>query len=584
MLQAVALHRAGRLAEAEQAYKAILDVEPDNSDALHLLGLIAHQAGRHADAIALIGKALAINPAQPVFLNNLGEAKRAQDALDEAVACYRQALSLDPGYVVALDNLSAALALQGAYDEALSCTRRALDLNPQSPKSQVQLGNILSAQDKLDEAAAAYGRAAELQPNLAEAHFNLGRVRQLQGQWDEALDCYRRAVALQPRYAETINNLGNALADDGALEQAIVAYRAAFRVAPGYGQPMRHLSVLKRFRADDPDLRAIEEALAAPALDLGEAMHLRFALGKAYDDIGRSDEAFEQWRLANQAKRRSITFDATRAEAALDAIAQAFPAAPPGGADVGGDPSALPIFIVGMPRSGTTLVEQILASHPQVHGAGEQGALPHLARALGDPASGRPFVERVAALTPAERREMGAAYVAALRALAPEAQGITDKLPSNFRWIGLIASILPGARIVHCRRDPVATCLSCYKSLFHGELGFAYDLAELGAYYRAYDRLMAHWRRVLPGRMIEIGYEALVAEPEAEIRDLLAACDLPWDDTCLAFHRTQRPVRTASAAQVRQPIYRNATEHWHAYARHLAPLIAALGDLAPEKA
>ena len=248
----------------------------------------------------------------------------------------------------------------------------------------------------------------------------------------------------------------------------------------------------------------------------------------------------------------------------------------------GGDESPMPIFVLGMPRSGTTLIEQIIASHPLVHGAGELGELNEVVLTVRGPDGNTiPYPEFVLALDAAALKQIGARYVASVRKLMPEgtqARYLTDKMPSNYYFAGLIHLALPNAVIIHCVRDPVDTCVSCYSKLFSGAQIHTYDLAELGRYYRRYERLMAHWRRVLPkGRILDVRYEDVVADLEGQARRILAYCALPWDDRCLAFHRTERPVRTASATQVRRPIYNTAVGRWRAYADDLGPLLAALG-------
>jgi Sulfotransferase family len=244
-----------------------------------------------------------------------------------------------------------------------------------------------------------------------------------------------------------------------------------------------------------------------------------------------------------------------------------------------GESSSRPIFVIGMPRSGTTLVEQILASHPAVHGAGELSALDTVVQSVRGPGNTpTAFPEFVTAADGPALRRIGLSYLAELQRIAPDGERVTDKMPSNYYYAGLIHLALPNAKIIHCVRDPVDTCVSCYSKLFSGAQIHTYDLAELGRYYRRYERLMAHWRRVLPkGRILDVRYEDVVADLEGQARRILAYCALPWDDRCLAFHRTERPVRTASATQVRRPIYNTAVGRWRAYADDLGPLLAALG-------
>jgi hypothetical protein len=307
-----------------------------------------------------------------------------------------------------------------------------------------------------------------------------------------------------------------------------------------------------------------------------EQVDLHFALAKALADIGDTAEAFDHWRSGNALIRGRITYDEPATLAGLRDMASAFAGRPPSPPGVG-DPSAAPLFIVGMPRSGTTLVEQILASHPAVFAAGETNALAAAIIQVGGPAL-IASPSALAQLSGPALTQIGDAYVRAIRAQAPGAARITNKTPDNFRLIGLIRAALPQARIIHVRRDPIDTCLSCFTKRFTGHQPFTFDLAELGRYYRGYQALMAFWRKTTPPAvMLEVDYEALTDDLESQARLILAHCGLDWDPRCLAFQLTERHVLTASAIQVRQPLYRSAVGRWRAYEPHLGPLIAALG-------
>jgi hypothetical protein len=338
---------------------------------------------------------------------------------------------------------------------------------------------------------------------------------------------------------------------------------------------------LKTFTPDDPDLEALQRLRAsvesaAPQADL---IDLDFTLGRAFMDIGDADQAFAYLEAGARAHRRGLRYDVEADLAEFRAMAQWFDAERLTRLAGVGDASEQPVFIVGMPRSGTTLVEQILASHAEVFGAGERATLEQLAIArIGPALSPLARAERLGTLTREDVAAMGASYAADIAALAPGYRRVTDKMPSNFRLIGLIRLILPQARIVHCRRDPLDTGLSCYARKFSRGQNFTYDLRELGLYYRGYTNLMDHWRAILPpDRFLEVAYEDVVEDLETQARRLIAFCGLDWDDACLSFHRTARQVRTASVNQVRQPLYRTSLARWRPYQRHLGPLIEAVG-------
>ena len=306
-----------------------------------------------------------------------------------------------------------------------------------------------------------------------------------------------------------------------------------------------------------------------------QKVELHFALAKAYNDLKRYEPAFEHLQKGNAIKRRRVSYGEALDMEFSRAIAASFTSELFETRRGAGDPSDVPVFVVGMPRSGTTLVEQILASHPSVFGAGE---LMYMYRLAESGHAGGNFPFDIASLPDDALRRFGGFYAARVRALAPQAKRIVDKLPANFRLVGLIRLALPNARIIHVRRDPLDTCFSCYSKLFSQNLDFTYDLGELGRYYKAYDKLMEHWRNVLPeGAMLEVQYEDLVSDFEPQARRLIAYCGLEWDDGCLSFHKTVRPVRTASAGQVRQPVFKTSIGRWRPYREHLRPLLDALG-------
>jgi hypothetical protein len=328
------------------------------------------------------------------------------------------------------------------------------------------------------------------------------------------------------------------------------------------------------------------EVLAANAesLSRNERMQLDFGLGKAYADVRDYPRSFAHLLAGNARKRAVTAYDEAATFALFDRIEEVFTPALIAAKAGAGEPAAAPIFVMGMPRSGTTLVEQIIASHPVVHGAGELHAFNDAVNELSAADGGTmPFPDGVPALDGGDLRQIGARYVAALRALAARdetasRERITDKMPSNYYFAGLIHLALPNATIIHCMRDPVDTCVSCFSKLFSGEQNHTYDLAELGRYYRRYQQLMAHWSRALPaGRILDVRYEDVVADLDGQARRIIAHCGLPWDDACLSFHKTERPVRTASVTQVRQPIYSSAIGRWRVYEAQLGPLLDALG-------
>lgn len=538
------LRAAGRLAEAEAAYRQVLAKAPGNAAAYQGLALLAHQVGKGEQAAELMAAAVARAPAVAAYRRNLGELYRRLGRTDAAVEQGRAATELAPADAVAWYNLGIAL------DDA---------------------GDLTGARD-------AYRRAVRHDPRHNLAWNNLGSVLNRRGDEDAALDAYLRAADIDPRHAEAQNNAAAILIERGELDAARERLRLAIDARPDFLEAHHNLATLTRYRADDPHYLFLEGQLCARnTLSAEQRMRLLFAVGKARDDLGLYDLAFLAFQEANRLKRATLTHDEDQAERLCAALKAASPPAsiqPPAP-----DSDPTPVFIVGMPRSGTTLLEQVLCSHPRVHGAGELRDFVEVVRAhsaTGDPVDAAHWLPR---LTDAHCREIGAEYLTRLRAHDADALRITDKMPGNYHYLGLIARCLPGARIIHSMRDPMDSCLSNYTRLFNDTMEFAYDLQELGRHYNRYIALMRHWQQVLPpGMLLHLPYEAMVADLDTQARRVIAHIGLEWDDACLRFHENRRLVRTASVAQVQMPLYQSAVARWRGYERHLAPLRAIVGD------
>ncbi len=493
-------------------------------------------------------------------------------------ACQR-AIRLKPNFAEAYYNLAIAFAAQKKFDCALAGYRKAVEIRPDYAEAHAALGTALRACGKLDDAIAAYRRATMLKPDYAEAYCNLGRALHDQGKSEEAIDALRHGLLLDGNSAEAHNSLGLVLRAVGKLAEGRAALVEAIRLAPLSAKYRRHLSEMIRFRDGDSHLTEMERLLGeADTLALGERTDLHFALGKAYDDLGRYAEAAEQWLQGNALKRREVSYDEAAMDEGFERIRNVFAQDWLEIRRGAGHPSAIPVFIIGMPRSGTTLVEQILASHPQVFGGGEMKNFADAIREI-EAARCALYPDVASTMTGPHFADLGKRYLTeSLRLARPGAQHVTDKMPSNFLFAGLIHLSLPNAPIIHTVRDPVDTCLSCFSKLFTDELNYTYDLAELGRYYRQYQLLMAHWKRVLPaGRIFDVRYEELVEDVEGHGRRIVAHCGLEWDRRCLSFHENDRPVRTASATQVREPVYKSSVGRWRPYRPFLGPLLQELG-------
>ena len=573
---AVALSGLGRHEDAIVRYEKALALKPDFAEAHNNIGHSLQALGRNDDALTHYRKALSAKADYPEASNNLGTVLEALGRCEEAVAQYRAALELRPRYAEARKNLGHGLGLLGEHEEAITHYEQALAQRPGDIDCHVGLGELYLALGRPDEALMQYRTASEHDRACVTAHIGIGNVLQFLGQNETAIASYRHAVALAPADVMARNKLGDALLASGRMAEASREFERAVELAPRKAGHYWNLANSRRFTVADSHLAAMKRlAQQIDRLDAEEQIDLLFALGKALADVGDQRQSFEYILQGNALMRQRVAYDEPRALGRLERIQATFSADLMAEKASLGDPTDAPIFIVGLPRSGTTLIEQIIASHPSVFGAGELREMANLGERLGDP-GGTVFPEVASTMSPGELRRLGGDYLRAVRRRAPDAPRITDKMPGNYALMGLIRLALPNARIIHACRDVRDTALSCFSLLFAVGQVYSYDLAELGRYCRAYLRLMAHWREVLPGGFLEVSYEDVVCDLESQARRIIAYCGLDWDDACLDFHRTARPVHTASAAQVRQPIYRSSVGRWRVHEQYLRPLLDAL--------
>ncbi len=572
-------HQAGELHQAEAIYRDILKRYPNHPDAVHLLGVIAGQTGKFRMALELINQAIGLNAHVPDYHNNLGKVLQGLDRVDAAIQCYRRALEIKPDHVDAYLNLGNALKSRGQFDGAVACFEKAVQIKPGYFDAYLSMGNALQAQGKLDAAVSAYQMALHINPNDATTHYNLGVVLERLRQIKTAMGCYEKALQLNPGYVEAHNNLGNMLGALGKRDAALRSYEQALAYKPDYAPAYRNLALVKEYSADDDeDIQRIESLLERINLDADDAIHLHFAAGKMYDDCGAYEKAFAHYQRGNELKRKKVNFDAKAFEDFVTRIMHTFTRDLFDTRASFQDLSEIPVFIVGMPRSGTTLVEQIIATHPEACGAGEltyfERSIEMLPKQL---QSNSAYPECIALLDHATCQLITEGYMHILRTHCDTALRITDKLPSNFLHLGLIALLFPKARIIHCARKPLDTCLSIYTQYFSTGISYAYALSDIGKYYRQYERLMAHWRETLNSPMLDVGYEELVIDQERTSHKIIEFLALEWDERCLSFYETDRPVFTASNWQVRRPMYARSIGRWKNYDTFLGPLKEQLG-------
>lgn len=609
-----ALRAAGRREEALACFGRAAAIDPADGRARNNMAMVLLETGQFEKAEEAAAAAVKADPRSPKAHNNLGNARYHRGRFAAADAAYAAALELKPDYAKALSNRSHTRRELKDLDAAAELARRAVLTDPDYPKAHNALACVLLEREDIDGAAGAVRKALALQPRYPEGLVTLSNVLRRDGRFDEAERAARDALALAPGMTDARIVLGLALRDTEDFAGAAAAFRAALAERPdspdakiGLAMTLNNLGrrdeaepLLRDALATDPDrcdgwrslvesitiadpeqpeMRRLRALWASENLTETNRIELAFALGKACEDLADFPAALVWYREGNDRKRATLDYDVADDVARLERVRAAFDRETMDRLAGGGDPDPLPIFILGMPRSGTTLAEQILAAHPAVHGGGERsdlGRLVSLAHLPGLPDAA--FPDWVSALRPPHCAQIGRAYLDALRPLAPAAERITDKMPANFVFVPLIRLVLPGATIVHCRRDARDTCVSCYSKLFTRGQEFSYDLADLAAYHTAYREMTAAWEALLPdGAVFAHDYEALVADPEPAVRRLLDHCGLPFDETCLRFFEHDRPVHTASLHQVRKPFYTTSVGRWRRFGDGLAPLLDGLG-------
>jgi tetratricopeptide (TPR) repeat protein len=566
------LGQTGRVEAAVPLLSRAAIAAPGNPDVHYSLGMALMGTGKWAEAREAFATVTRLGPGHPFAHNNLGIAQRRLDDLASAIHSFESATRINPKNLEAWINLALCLVDAGRATRALDLCDRLVARGLRQARVHVLRSRALLKLGRFREALDGAMTAKTVAPHDKETLLYLGSVYRALGRVEEAIGVYEEGRGLGTGEVDFTHNLAVALREAGRMDAAEDAFRAALALDPNVVAPWYHLARLKRFAAGDPDIAAMEEVLSGLAPGTEGRMQVSYALGKAWEDSGDFERAFAYYEDANRIARSLHPPDLDQVEADHDLLRDIFGRDRLRSGPRETSPAVTPIFIVGMPRSGTTLVEQMLASHPKVRAGGELSLLRDLALDV---------VERVPAglakPTGDELGRIGDSYVSGLRDLLGDLLGdgayATDKMPRNFELLGLIAEALPKARIVHCRRDSLDTCLSCYTLDFAGSQRFSNDLADLGRAYRLYERLMDHWRAVLPeGRMIEVAYEDLVAEPRAQAERLLAHCGLEWDEACLTFHETRRAIRTASAEQARRPIYASSIGRWKKFEAQLGPL------------
>ena len=604
----------GKLHEAGIALREALHINPKHHQALNNLGILHYDRKEFQEAVDCYEKAAAATRSYPEAYNNLGNALRALGRQEEAIDAYQKAILIRANYPEAYNNMASVLRDMGQLPEAEHAYRKAISQRKDYVEAHVNLAMLLDSNDRSEDALRVLGDALNINQRHLATLVQVARIQFRKNNFEQAEQAARLALRTDPKSAEALAVLGQVLHETDRLQGAVAAFEAALRLKPNmieinsvyavclkslnrlddakaqfektlelaptaYGV-YANLADLQKFTPDNPYLLAMERIMAEAADPASDRyLPLHFALGKAYDDIGQYERAFQHYKTGTAQKRAKLKYDESQTLGFMDSIREVFSEAfirkPP----IAGSKSEVPVFIVGMPRSGSTLVEQVLSNHPDTFGAGEIKEFSRQLNMMRGRFPGLPkYPHIVQKMNSGQLNLLGEGYLSKLVALSPGSARITDKLLTNYYFVGLLHILFPKARFIHTKRNPVDTCLSAYTKLFKDDMPHSYDLGELGRYYRKYEELMAHWEAVLPpGVMKTVVYEDVVNDMPTMARELIDFLGLPWNDACLSFHESSRPVKTASVVQVRQPVYSSSVGRWKRYAEELKPLIEALG-------
>lgn len=594
-----------RFEPAEQHVTEAIRRFPQFAVAHDVFGDLMLATGHAERAVLAYEKALGLDPARPATLAKIdrarelaagdddaakpqrrmafaGQIRRAESLqrtgdVNQAEDIYRDILKKDPDHVEAARLLAGIASQNKRYREAEVFLLRATKLAPDYARAWVDLATVQRELEKYDAAIDSATRLRDLDPDKAESHMVYAGVVGVAGKHQEAIDAYRRALELAPRKALAMCGMAHHLKTIGEREEAVARYRACIAVRPDYAEAWWSLANLKTFRFEDSEVEAMLELVRDGGLPDESLCMIHNALGLEYEARGDYGLAFENFQRCNTLRRKQETYDPVDTEATHDRVIEFFDEQRLA-RSTATERSPTPIFIVGLPRSGSTLIEQILASHSQVEGTHELSDLSKVVRTYRTRRKDR-FPESLSGFGPKGWSRIGGEYLERTGKHRRGAPFFIDKNPNNFVFVGLLKLAIPNAKIINARRHPMDSCLGSYKQLFASGQPFTYDLTELGEYYLQYQRLMDHWHRVLPGFVLDVQYERVVADLETEVRRMLDFCELPFEPDCLRFFDTERAIKTASSEQVRQPIYSSSVDLWRKYEAHLSELSQILKPL-----
>ena len=572
----ISLFTNNQIQEALDNVITLINGYPNSALLYNIRASCCKAIGQLDDAVKDYEKALALKPDYAEAQYNLGITHRELGQIDAAIKSYKQALAIKPDYFGAHNNLGNIFLELGQIDEAADCFEWAVAYKPDYAEAHNNLGVVNRERDQVNEAIKNFEKAISIKPDYFQAHSNLGNSFQLINQLDAAVKCYEKSLAINPDYTLVYVNIGLVHQEKGQIDDAIKKYEKALAINPNHVLAYYNLSAIKQYTMSDTQIAQMQSLLSTGRLTLSERIHLCFSLAKVNEKLENQNELFEFLHEGNRLRKEEIGYSLDKSQSLSSNVRQLFSSFHSDFEQSQSfEPSTIrPIFIVGMPRSGTTLVEQIIASHNQVYGAGELTTLPTIIAPIA-----RNALAQNTNLSDSDLLSIRQQYLDTLSRFDVPETVITDKLPLNFQYIGFILSAFPEAKIVHLKRDARATCWSIYKSHFRNKgNGFSYSLDDLAGFYGLYVELMDFWHKLYPGKIYDICYEDLTTNQEEETRKLLEYCDLEWDENCLHFHKNKRAVKTASSLQVRRKMYQGSSEAWKKHEAYLQPLIKALSS------
>ena len=587
------LVKKGEIKDARKIYLNILEYSPSNKEAKIGLKSIENEdaaqlsqeqldyviqlysSGQMDKALLSIKELIQDFPNIPLLHNISGACNSALGEIDSAIISFNKAIELKPDYDEAYFNLGVAFHQTGQLGEAINRYERAISIEHAYPTAHNNLGLIALSQGQLDNALKSFEWAVAYSPEYAEAHNSLGAALQELKQFEKAKVSFKKAVALNPQYAQGLHNLAILSEIINLPDEASEYYEKALAVEPNYAEAYRNQSRTKKYKKNDPQIAQMQSIYSNDNLSISDKVHINFALAKVNEDLGNQKDFFKHLDEGSRLRKKQLNYNINETEEFHSSLVRLFSEDKPKIKKLSLGPLGIrPIFIVGTPRSGTSLVEQIISSHHSVHGAGELNNFKNVVT----PALKNYIGNLTNTINEDYLLSIRKNYIKSLMDLNVSEKIITDKMPVNFRMIGLILTAIPEAKIIHLTRDPKATCWSNYKHYFANENGFTFDQEDLARFFILYQELMGFWHKSFPNKIHDISYERLTTHQEDETQKLLKYCELDWDNNCLNFHKNTRAVHTASASQVRQKMYQGSSDAWKKYEKFLQPLIMGLNQ------